>query len=100
MLHHIWHYESLFNGGIMKLSIKKFAITCSIFWGLAILIVSTANMIWPGYGTVFLTVVASIYPGYEAMQGIGSIVIGTLYALVDAGIGGAIFAWLYNKLPD
>lgn len=84
----------------MKLSIKKFALSCSILWGLAILIVSTLNLIWPDYGAVFLTVVASIYPGYEAMQGTSSIIIGTLYAIVDAGIGGAIFACLYNFLPD
>jgi len=84
----------------MKLSIKKFAITCSIIWGLAILIVSTSNLIWPTYGSEFLIVVASIYPGYEPMQGIGSIIVGTLYAIVDAGIGGAVFAWLYNSLPD
>ncbi|MBL1142523.1 MAG: hypothetical protein HND53_10865 [Proteobacteria bacterium] len=80
----------------MKLSIKSFALSCSILWGTAILIVSSANMIWPDYGNAFLTVVASIYPGYEAMQGIESIIVGTLYALVDAGIGGGIFAWLYN----
>lgn len=84
----------------MKLSIKKFALSCSILWGFAILIVSTANMIWPDYGSAFLGVVASIYPGYEAMQGVTSIIVGTLYALVDAAIGGAIFAWLYNSLPD
>ena len=84
----------------MKLSIKKFALTCCIIWGLVILIISTSNLIWPGYGSVFLTVVASIYPGYEAMQGINSIIIGTLYAVVDAGIFGAIFAWLYNLLPE
>jgi hypothetical protein len=84
----------------MKLSIKRFAITCSIIWGLAILIVSASNLIWPNYGAVFLTVVASIYPGYTPMQGISSIIVGTLYAIVDAGIGGAIFAWLYNSLPE
>jgi ABC-type phosphate transport system permease subunit len=84
----------------MRLSIKKFALSCSILWGLAILIVSTANMIWPNYGNVFLSVFASIYPGYAAMQGIGSVIVGTLYALVDAAIAGAIFAWLYNFLPD
>ncbi len=83
----------------MKLSIKKFALSCSILWGLAILIVSISNLVWPDYGAVFLTVVASIYPGYEAMSGVSSIIIGTLYAIVDAGIGGAIFAWLYNILP-
>jgi hypothetical protein len=84
----------------MKLSIKKFAFTCSIIWGLAILIVSVSNLIWPTYGGVFLTVVASIYPGYEPMQGVSSIIVGTLYAIVDAGIGGAVFAWLYNSLPE
>jgi hypothetical protein len=84
----------------MKLSIKKFALSCSILWGLAILMVSAANLIWPDYGVIFLTLVASIYPGYEAMQGVSSIIIGTLYGIVDAGIGGAIFAWLYNFLPD
>ena len=84
----------------MKLSIKKFASSCSILWGLAILIIGTANMIWPDYGLAFLTVIASIYPGYDAAQGFGSIIVGTLYALVDAGIGGAIFAWLYNFIPD
>ena len=84
----------------MKLSIKNFALTCSILWGLAMLIVSMSNLIWPDYGVIFLTAIASIYPGYEAMQGVSSIIIGTLYAIVDAGIGGAIFAWLYNFLPD
>jgi hypothetical protein len=84
----------------MKLSIKRFALSCGILWGVAILIVSSANMIWPDYGAAFLNVVSSIYPGYEAMQGIGSIVVGSLYALVDGAIGGYVFAWLYNTLPE
>ena len=71
-----------------------------MLWGLAVLIMSTSNLRVPGYGDVFLTVIASVYPGYEAMHGITSIIIGTLYALVDGGIGGAIFAWLYNLLPE
>jgi hypothetical protein len=101
MLRPISHYESLLNGEIiMKLSVKKFALSWSILWGMAILIIGTANMIWPGYGSAFLTVVASVYPGYEASQGLGSIIVGSLYASVDAGIGGAIFAYLYNILPE
>jgi hypothetical protein len=84
----------------MKLSIKKFALSCSIIWGLAIFIVSSANMMWPDYGNDFLTIIASIYPGYEAMNGFKSIIIGTLYAFVDAAIAGAIFAWLYNTIPE
>lgn len=84
----------------MKLSIKKFAITCSILWGLAVFLISLSNLIWPDYGVLFLTVAASIYPGYEAMQGFNSVITGTLYAIVDAGIAGGIFAWLYNLIPE
>lgn len=84
----------------MKISVKKFAFSCGIIWAAAICFISVANLVWPEYGVAFLRVVASVYPGYEAMQGISSVIVGTLYALVDAGIGGAIFAWLYNALPE
>ena len=80
----------------MKLSIKAMAITFGLLWGLAILIVSTINMFSPNYAAEFLNIIASVYPGYEAGQGIKSVVIGTLYAVFDAAIGGAIFAWVYN----
>ena len=84
----------------MKLSIKAFAITASIIWGFAIMMVGIANFIWPSYGVAFLSLVSSIYPGYETGTGVSGIVIGTLYGLVDAGIAGLIFAWLYNLLAD
>ncbi len=38
-----------------------------------------------------------LYPGY-APGGFGSVIMGTLYALVDGAIGGAVFAWLYNRI--
>ena len=84
----------------MKLSIKKFTLSCGILWGLAIFMVSVANFIWPDYGVLFLTIIASIYPGYEATNGIYSIIIGTLYGIVDASIAGAVFAYIYNNLPE
>lgn len=80
----------------MRFNIIALAITTGLFWGAAILLVSLANLIWPGYGVAFLDVTASVYPGYHAGTGIGSVVVGTVYALVDGAIGGAIFAWLYN----
>jgi hypothetical protein len=40
--------------------------------------------------------VDSIYPGYKAATGFGSVIWGTLYGLVDGAIGGAIFGLLYN----
>lgn len=80
----------------MKLSIKSFAFAAAILWGLGMLLVTTINTIFPGYGIHFLQIVSSVYPGYEPVPGISSIVIGTLYGIIDAGIAGAIFAWLYN----
>ena len=82
----------------MKFNVMVLAVTAGLFWSAAILVVSCANLIWPGYGGAFLQFVASIYPGYTPGQGIGSVIIGTLYALVDATIGGAVFGWLYNVL--
>ena len=83
----------------MKLSIKALAIASGTIWGSAMLIVGLANMMWPGYGTVFLEVIASIYPGYKP-GGFGQVINGTLYAVVDGAIGGAIFAWIYNLFAD
>jgi len=82
----------------MKLSVKAFAITAAIFWGFALVFVGVANLIWPAYGAEFLNVVSSIYPGYETGTGVTGIVVSSLYGVVDAGIAGMIFAWLYNIL--
>jgi hypothetical protein len=80
----------------MKLSVKAFAITAGLLWGGAILMVSLADLVVPTYGQAFLNLCSSIYPGYHASRTVGSVVLGTLYGLCDAGIAGAIFAWLYN----
>jgi len=80
----------------MKLSVKAFALSAGIIWALALFMVITLNMVTDSYGSVFLTVVGSIYPGYHYGTGITSIIVGSLYGFVDAGIAGLIFAWLYN----
>lgn len=81
----------------MKLSVKAFAITAGLLWGGAILSVTLVNLAAPTYGQAFLDLCSSIYPGFHASRTIRSVVIGTLYGLLDGGIGGAIFAWLYNR---
>ena len=80
----------------MKFDVKALALTAGLFWGVAILIVALANLIWPPYGRAFLDLSASIYPGYRPGTGFGSVITGTLYALVDGAICGALFAWIYN----
>ena len=82
----------------MRLNVIALGATAALFWGAAILIVASANMIWPSYGRAFLDLVASIYPGYHTGSGIGPVITGTLYGMLDGGIGGVLFGWLYNLL--
>lgn len=82
----------------MRLSIKAFALAAGILWGSALLVVTCANLVFPGYAENFLAVVASVYPGYHYGSGISGIIIAALYGFVDAGIAGAVFAWLYNLI--
>ncbi len=80
----------------MKLSLKSLTITAAVLWGGSFLVVSGANLLWPPYGAAFLEIMSSLYPGYEAGGTPGSVIVGTLYALLDGAIGGALFAWIYN----
>jgi len=82
----------------MKLSVKALALATAIIWSGAILTVGCVNMIFPGYAGNFLEIVGSIYPGYHPGTGLSGVIVGSLYGFVDAGIGGLIFAWLYNLL--
>jgi hypothetical protein len=83
---------------IMQFNLRALMLTTGLLWGGAVLLVAIANLIWTGYGAAFLQLVASIYPGYQAGTGIGSVVLVTIYAFIDGAIGGAIFGWLYNTL--
>ncbi len=81
----------------MKLSIGGLTVTLALLWGGAVLCCGIANLIWPSYGVAFLQLVSSIYPGYHATRSLGSVVVGTLYALLDGAICGLLFGWLYNR---
>ena len=82
----------------MQLNVKGLAGAFGILWGVCLFVVGVASMVWPNYGQAFLQLCASIYPGYHPGTGVVSVVIGTIYALVDGYVGGAIFGWLYNFL--
>jgi len=81
----------------MKLSIKSLALASGILWGVAMLGMGLANLIWANYGQLFLQMMASAYPGYHATRSIAEVIVGTLYGFVDGLIAGAVFAWLYNQ---
>jgi hypothetical protein len=82
----------------MRLNICALSLTVGFFWGGLIFIVAVANLFWPDYGSAFLELAASLYPGYNAEPAIGQVIVGSLYALVDGAIGGALFGWIYNLL--
>src|SRR3990172_13018890 len=90
-------YENTEDGrNNMKINIKALALAAGIVWGAGMFITGIANIMYPDYAVKFLEVMASIYPGYQPFTGTYSVIIGALYGFVDAGISGAIFAWLYN----
>lgn len=79
----------------MRLDVKALATAFGLLWGGTVLLMGMGHLLWPTYGGAFLDVVASIYPGYQ-VGGVGSVIVGTLYGVVDGAAGGAILAWLYN----
>jgi hypothetical protein len=81
----------------MRLCVRTTALTLGIFWAVVFFLVAAAQQIWPTYGVAFLDLMDGLYPGY-APGGFGSVILGSLYAVVDGAIGGAILAWLYNRL--
>lgn len=81
----------------MRLNVKGLAIALGLGWGLGVFCVGVTHMLWPGYGGAFLDVVASMYPGFH-VGGFGSVIVGTLYAILDGAVCGAIIAWIYNMV--
>jgi hypothetical protein len=84
----------------MPLSLKAFAITAGLVWGVCLLAVGVVNFLIPSYGIGFLDAMRSVYPGYHNARTITNIVVGSAYGLVDGAIGGLVFAWVYNLVAD
>ena len=81
----------------MKLNVKALAITFALLWGGAVLVVAVCNRFSAGYGVSFLNGVSSIYPGFHP-GGLRAAAVGTLYAVFDGAVCGALIAWLYNRV--
>lgn len=77
-----------------KLDVRAFGLACGIVWGAAMLLLGLLN-IFCTWGSGIEAVMATLYLGYRATL-LGSI-IGGIWGFVDGGVGGLIFAWMYNK---
>lgn len=79
----------------MKLNVKAFALTCALLWGFGIFFLTWWIIAFDG-ATGEVTLVGEIYRGYRITP-LGSF-IGLIWGFFDALVGGAIFAWIYNRL--
>ena len=79
-----------------KLNEKALAISLGFLWSLAILFLSIIAMMSENYLHNVIGFFSSIYLGYSLS--FTGILIGMVWAFIDAAIGGWLLAWLYNKL--
>lgn len=77
----------------MKLSVKAFALTAGLVWGVGLFLLTWWVIITtgPSYDLTFLS---RMYFGYRITP-VGSL-FGLVWGLADGFIGGGIFALLYN----
>lgn len=78
----------------MRLSVRALAIAAGLMWGLGIFFITLWIMLFYG-ATHEVTLIGRVYHGYSIS--LGGAFLGLLWGLVDGAIGGAIFAWLYNR---
>lgn len=78
----------------MKFNIKAMALTCGVFWGVAVFLMIWWLIVVEGSGGDFF--ISRFYIG-TGISPVGS-VIGFVYAFIDGSISGAMFAWLYNLI--
>jgi hypothetical protein len=78
----------------MKLNQMAFAKAAGVLWALGLVLISLIAM-GGSYGTEMVDFLAPFYLGYDLS--VGGIVIGAIWAFLDAFIGCWIFAWLYNR---
>jgi hypothetical protein len=82
----------------LRIDVKALAVTAALIWGITLLLVGSAHMVRPHFGSEFLSVVASVYPGYQASGSFRDLAVGIGYGLVDGALFGLVFGWLYNRL--
>jgi hypothetical protein len=79
----------------MKINVKAFAVTMGLWWGLGLFALTWWMILFQG-ATGDPTLVGEVYRGYN-ISPLGSL-IGLAWGLADGFVGGAILAWLYNRV--
>ncbi|NQU94862.1 MAG: bacteriophage holin [Candidatus Omnitrophica bacterium] len=79
---------------MVKLNVKALGLALGILWGASLVMLGIAAR-QTGYAADMVSSIGSKYIGYSTS--IKGSVIGGLWGFCDAGIGGVLIAWLYNK---
>ncbi len=79
---------------MVKLDIKAFGLSIGIVWGGVMFLLGLMVMFF-NWGSALVSLMGSMYVGYKPTL-LGSI-IGGIWGFMDAGIGGVLVAWLYNR---
>jgi hypothetical protein len=74
-----------------RLGVMSFGVACGITLAVAVFILAMATAMF-GWGIGVVQVLSTLYIGYEPSF------VGAVWAFVDGFIGGAVLAWIYNKL--
>jgi len=82
----------------MRVSLKGITLSSAILWGGAILSVGIIHMAVPSYGSEFLRIMSSVYPGADTAPTLGRVLLGALYGFADGAAAGALFGLLYSSL--
>ena len=77
-----------------KIDVKALGLSLGITWGGCAFLLGLMSMLF-GWGTKMVVAFSSLYIGYDST--IPGSVIGGIWGFFDAGIGGVIIAWLYNR---
>ena len=81
---------------MVKLSLRAMIIAGALLKAAGFLFVSLMNLVFRPYGGAYLTLLTSLYPGYDPVSGPLGILVGTFYSLVAGALAGLLFGWLYN----
>ena len=84
----------------MRLSLKALTIASGLLWGGGVLCLGLIHLASPSYGASFLGGISSIYPGFHGARSFGDALVGAAYGLIDGGLGGFFFGWLYNLFAE
>ena len=79
-----------------KLSVPALGVGIGAMWGVSVLFCGLTAMF--GWGAGIVAALSSLYVGYAAS--VPGALIGAVWAFADGFIGGAIIAWVYNRVAQ